>query len=54
MKKLIVILLALSVNGMSQKLIIKDNVKFLALGDSYTIGESLLKANAGLCNFRSY
>lgn len=41
MKKLIVILLLLSSSGMAQQLIITEKVKFLALGDSYTIGESV-------------
>ncbi|MBL0743639.1 GDSL-type esterase/lipase family protein [Chryseolinea lacunae] len=41
MKKLIVILLLLSSPGMAQQLIITEKVKFLALGDSYTIGESV-------------
>ena len=41
MRKLIVILLLLSSTAMAQKLIITEKVKFLALGDSYTIGESV-------------
>ena len=41
MKKLLAILLLFSTYGMAQKLIIKEEVKFLALGDSYTIGESV-------------
>jgi lysophospholipase L1-like esterase len=41
MHKLIVILLLLSSTAMAQKLIITEKVKFLALGDSYTIGESV-------------
>lgn len=35
------ILLLLSTHAMAQKIIIEDNVRFLALGDSYTIGESV-------------
>jgi len=41
MNKLIVILFLLSLPSMAQKLIIPEEVKFLALGDSYTIGESV-------------
>lgn len=41
MRKLIVILLLLSSTAMAQKLTITEKVKFLALGDSYTIGESV-------------
>jgi lysophospholipase L1-like esterase len=41
MNKLLSILLLFSFQCMAQKLIIKDEVKFLALGDSYTIGESV-------------
>ncbi|MCD9017951.1 GDSL-type esterase/lipase family protein [Parachryseolinea silvisoli] len=45
MKKLILILLVASVNdSMAQKLNVVDPVKFLALGDSYTIGESVAPA----------
>ena len=45
MKKLILILLVVSVNdSMAQKLNVVDPVKFLALGDSYTIGESVAPA----------
>ena len=39
--KLSLFLLLLSTNIMAQELIIKEKVKFLALGDSYTIGESV-------------
>ena len=42
MNKLIVILVLLSTPGMGQKLFVPEEVKFLALGDSYTIGESVL------------
>lgn len=42
MNRLIVILFMLSTQAMAQKLIITEPVKFLALGDSYTIGESVL------------
>ena len=42
MNKLIVILFLFSAQGMAQKLIVGEEVKFLALGDSYTIGESVL------------
>jgi lysophospholipase L1-like esterase len=45
MKKLLAILLLFSTYGMAQKLIIKEEVKFLALGDSYTIGESVTASN---------
>jgi len=41
MNKLIVILFLFSTQSMAQKLIIAEKVKFLALGDSYTIGESV-------------
>jgi len=41
MNKLIVILFLLSLPSMAQKLIVSEEVKFLALGDSYTIGESV-------------
>lgn len=41
MKKVLAILLLLSTQTMAQKLIIQDKVRFLALGDSYTIGESV-------------
>lgn len=41
MYKLIALLLLISTQLMAQKLIISDSVKFLALGDSYTIGESV-------------
>jgi lysophospholipase L1-like esterase len=45
MKKLILILLILNVhNTMAQKLNVVDPVKFLVLGDSYTIGESVSHA----------
>ncbi len=39
--KLSLFLLFLSTTMMAQELIIKDKVKFLALGDSYTIGQSV-------------
>jgi lysophospholipase L1-like esterase len=42
MNKLIVILFLFSAQSMAQKLIVEEEVKFLALGDSYTIGESVL------------
>jgi len=41
MKKLLFIFLTLSVQTMGQQIEIKSPVKFLALGDSYTIGESV-------------
>jgi len=41
MKKILVILFFVSVQGMAQKLIVREEVKLLALGDSYTIGESV-------------
>ena len=42
MTRLLAILtLLLSTHAMAQKIIIEDNVHFLALGDSYTIGESV-------------
>ena len=41
MKKLLCILLLISIHGMAQKLIVREEVKLLALGDSYTIGESV-------------
>lgn len=41
MKKLLFIFLTLSVQTMGQLIEIKSPVKFLALGDSYTIGESV-------------
>jgi lysophospholipase L1-like esterase len=39
--KLSLIILFLSTTSMAQELILKEKVKFLALGDSYTIGESV-------------
>jgi len=45
MNRIIAILLLLSTQTMAQKLIIEDKLRFLALGDSYTIGESV-PANA--------
>jgi len=41
MKKFIVIFMFISMQSMAQPLKIADGVKFLALGDSYTIGESV-------------
>jgi lysophospholipase L1-like esterase len=41
MKKLLFVLLFVSSQGMAQKLIVREEVKLLALGDSYTIGESV-------------
>lgn len=41
MSKLLAILLLLSLQAMSQNLKIESPIKFLALGDSYTIGESV-------------
>ncbi len=41
MYKLIAILFLFSTHTMAQQLIITDSVRFLALGDSYTIGESV-------------
>jgi lysophospholipase L1-like esterase len=41
MIKLLYILLLVSFHGMAQKLIVREEVKLLALGDSYTIGESV-------------
>lgn len=41
MKNLHFILLLLSFQSMAQKLIVHEEVKLLALGDSYTIGESV-------------
>lgn len=41
MKKLIIILLLLAHHAMAQTLHVESPVKFLALGDSYTIGESV-------------
>ena len=41
MTKLFCILLFVSFHGMAQKLIVREEVKLLALGDSYTIGESV-------------
>jgi lysophospholipase L1-like esterase len=41
MRKLLYILLLLSFQSMAQKLIVREEVKLLALGDSYTIGESV-------------
>src|SRR5690349_3996542 len=38
---LAILVLILSTPAMAQKIIIEDNVRFLALGDSYTIGESV-------------
>jgi lysophospholipase L1-like esterase len=45
MKRLLALLLLISSQTMAQKLVIKDHVRFLALGDSYTIGESVPKAS---------
>jgi len=45
MNKIIAILLLLSTQTMAQKLVIEEKLRFLALGDSYTIGESV-PANA--------
>ena len=44
MEAIAAILLLISSSAMSQ-LIIEDNIKFLALGDSYTIGESVVAAD---------
>ncbi len=41
MKAFLAILFLLSTPAMAQQLIIEDKIKFLALGDSYTIGESV-------------
>jgi len=41
MNRLILLLFLFSTQAMAQKLIIAEEVKFLALGDSYTIGESV-------------
>lgn len=41
MYKLVAILFLFSTHTMAQQLIITDSVRFLALGDSYTIGESV-------------
>jgi len=41
MTKLFCILLLVSFHSMAQKLIVREEVKLLALGDSYTIGESV-------------
>jgi lysophospholipase L1-like esterase len=41
MNKLIVILFLFSTQCMAQKLVISEKIRFLALGDSYTIGESV-------------
>lgn len=41
MKRLLSILLFLSFQSMAQKLIVHEEVRLLALGDSYTIGESV-------------
>ena len=41
MRTLLPLLFLFSFEAMAQ-LIIEDNVKFLALGDSYTIGESVM------------
>jgi lysophospholipase L1-like esterase len=41
MNRLILILFLFSTQAMAQQLMIADEVKFLALGDSYTIGESV-------------
>ncbi|MEP6737294.1 MAG: SGNH/GDSL hydrolase family protein [Chryseolinea sp.] len=45
MKRLLAVFLLISSQTMAQKLVIQDNVRFLALGDSYTIGESVTKAS---------
>ena len=41
MKKLLIILLLVSIQGMAQTLTVHEPIKLLALGDSYTIGESV-------------
>jgi lysophospholipase L1-like esterase len=41
MKKLMVIFMLISIHGMAQQPDLTTKVKFLALGDSYTIGESV-------------
>ena len=45
MTKLFCILLFVSFHGMAQKLIVREEVKLLALGDSYTIGESVASSS---------
>ena len=45
MTKLFCILLFVSSHGMAQKLIVREEVKLLALGDSYTIGESVASSS---------
>jgi len=45
MIKLFCILLFVSFHGMAQKLIVREEVKLLALGDSYTIGESVASSS---------
>src|SRR5688572_33096838 len=43
MKKVILLILFyVSFSAMGQDLVLQKNIKFLALGDSYTIGESVL------------
>lgn len=41
MQKLLIILLLVSIQGMAQTLTVHEPIKLLALGDSYTIGESV-------------
>lgn len=45
MTKLFCILFFVSFHGMAQKLIVREEVKLLALGDSYTIGESVASSS---------
>jgi lysophospholipase L1-like esterase len=41
MKQLLTLFLFVSFHAMAQKLVVREEVKLLALGDSYTIGESV-------------
>jgi|SRR5688572_23256816 len=45
MTKLFCILLFVSFHSMAQKLVVREEVKLLALGDSYTIGESVASSS---------
>ena len=45
MTKLFYILLFVSFHGMAQKLVVREEVRLLALGDSYTIGESVASSS---------